>query len=241
MSFVTPELLTCLGIVFALGLSTNGSSIASSVSGVYITRYYNRSAAVVEASSTITTTTTSSKNDMWLYFTNFVKPFIPIIISGVLAIYGLIIAVLLGFKFQSFVTSSSTPPDLMTGYKYLAAGLSVGWACNSSGYGLQNYLNDYVMLYAPPYAVSTAGNNNNNNNIIIRKNAMTGTNNMNDDNTTESASLVEPLLTNTQHKDNIETGISTFPEPTIHFCMTLVYLEAIGLYGFIVALLLISL
>jgi F0F1-type ATP synthase membrane subunit c/vacuolar-type H+-ATPase subunit K len=50
-----------------------------------------------------------------------------------LAIYGFIIAVLLGFKYQSF---ESTPPDLMTGFKYLAAGLSVGWACYIKWFGI---------------------------------------------------------------------------------------------------------
>lgn len=59
------------------------------------------------------------------------------------------------------------------------------------------------------------------------------------------SSLVEPLLSSDpsqqqQQGKNMETG-KAFPEPNIHFCMTLVYLEAIGLYGFIVALLLISL
>jgi F0F1-type ATP synthase membrane subunit c/vacuolar-type H+-ATPase subunit K len=72
--------------------------------------------------------------------------------------------------------------------------------------------------------------------------AITCNNNSNNSNANADSSLVEPLLLggslDAQSK-NTETR-KAFPEPNIHFCMTLVYLEAIGLYGLIVALLLIS-
>lgn len=229
MTFITPELLTCLGMAFAIGLSMNGSSSASSVSGAYITRYIH-SVPPSSVSSTTTVTTTTSLG-------NFVKPFIPIIISGVLAIYGFIIAILLGMKYQSMDNSTTSPPvDVTTGYKYLAAGLSVGLACSASGSGLRDFLNDYVMVYASPYGfmnhravLRNSSSSSNNNNSIDGENT----------NVSSSSSLVEPLLSG-QDKTTPTMLQQAFPEPNLHFCMTLVYLEAIGLYGFIVALALIS-
>ena len=233
MTFITPELLTCLGMAFAIGLSMNGSSSASAVSGAYITRYIH-SVPPSSVSSTTTVTTTTSLG-------NFVKPFIPIIISGVLAIYGFIIAILLGMKYQSMDNSTTSPPvDVTTGYKYLAAGLSVGLACSASGSGLHDFLNDYVMVYASPYgfmnhgAVLRNSSSSNNNNHHLHH-SIDGENT----NVSSSSSLVEPLLSG-QDKTTPTMLQQAFPEPNLHFCMTLVYLEAIGLYGFIVALALIS-
>ncbi len=213
MAFITPELLTCVGIACAIGMSSQGSANASSQSGSYMARY-------------IASQTPSS--------TNVVKPFIPIIISGVLAIYGFIVALLLCFKFASF---ESTPPDIGTGYKYLAAGLSVGSSCLWSGSGLSDFLRDYIYLYSPnPYvnkssstgaAAARAGNNGNETDSV--------TVNSNTD------SLVEPLLfgSSDQRKNAVVESMKAFPESNIHFCFTLVYLEAIGLYGLIVAIVLI--
>ena len=223
MAFMTPELLTCVGIVCAIGLSSQGSAMASSASGSYLSRY-NHSVA---SSPTTPSTTTGNLG-------SFLKPFIPIIISGVLAIYGFIVALLLCFKFASF---ESTPPDIGTGYKYLAAGLSVGLSCLWSGSGLAGYLMDYIYLYSPNACVNKS--------ISSGTAAATRTGNTGsetDSVTVSSNSLVEPLLfgSSDQRKNAVVESMKEFPEPTIHFCMTLVYLEAIGLYGLIAALVLIG-
>jgi ATP synthase proteolipid subunit len=213
MTFINPELLTFLGIISAIGFSLNGSSYASSNSGAYITRY-------------LSSKTVIAKSDWW-------KPLIPIVISGVLAIYGFIIALLLCFKFQTF-TTDTIESDRATSYKYLAAGLSVGLSCLHSGSAIHDFLQDFIYFYS-------AG-------PMIGKDTTTTT-------ITEPA---EPSLTLRESQNPLEaplissmdrrtisskgiptTTVTSLPEPTIHFCMVLVYLEAIGLYGFIIALVLI--
>ena len=63
------------------------------------------------------------------------KCLIPIIISGVLAIYGLIVGVILVHKFEG-----DEPISDSDGCRYLAGGLLVGFACLSSGVGMGLFL-----------------------------------------------------------------------------------------------------
>jgi len=62
--------------------------------------------------------------------------FIPIVQAGVLAIYGIIISILLVGKMDSS-TDDMSPSE---GYRHLSAGLSVGFACCASGYGMAKFL-----------------------------------------------------------------------------------------------------
>ena len=63
------------------------------------------------------------------------KAFIPIVQAGVLAIYGIMISILLVGKMDS-----STDLSPSEGYRHLSAGLSVGFACCASGYGMAKFL-----------------------------------------------------------------------------------------------------
>jgi len=63
------------------------------------------------------------------------KAFIPMMQAGVLVIYGIIISILLVGKMDS-----STELSPSEGYRHLSAGLSVGFACLASGYGMAKFL-----------------------------------------------------------------------------------------------------
>jgi len=89
-----PTLMTALGAVVALSLSTMGAAVASATSAAYAM---------------------SSREG--------VKSFVPIIISGVLGIYGLIVAVILSNQMHGG-TTDLTSAD---GYRNFTAGLAVGF------------------------------------------------------------------------------------------------------------------
>jgi V-type H+-transporting ATPase proteolipid subunit len=101
-----------LGAAFSIFLCSTGSAIASAEAGVYALRKHGYAA------------------------------FVPIIISGVLAIYGIIISVLLAGKME---TSDLAAAD---GYRNLSAGLSVGLACCASGFGIAKFLKHVNMTAA---------------------------------------------------------------------------------------------
>ncbi len=158
MTPIDPQLLTGLGSALSIFLSSAGSAIASSHSGVYAVRGKDY------------------------------KAFFPIIISGVLAIYGIIVAVLLVGKLKGEVTQAE-------GYRYLSAGLSVGLACSASGMGLASFMRQI-------------NEHSTNNNL--------------------DSPETEPLVG--------RRILSYQPLNFFHLCLCLVFLEAIGLYGLIVAL-----
>jgi V-type H+-transporting ATPase 16kDa proteolipid subunit len=166
-----PEILTALGAAASVFLCSAGSALASIPAGVY----------AVKSSG----------------YTSFA----PIVISGVLAIYGLIVALLLSSKLGDAMDAGS-------GYKNITAGMCVGLACLSSGIGIGRFLEKTLKdaEYVP--AVSTATN-----------------------------SVSVPLL-----EGNADTATASpktvLAAPSIRFLMVLTYLEAIGLYGLIVALVL---
>lgn len=177
-----PQLLTGLGAAFAIFFSAAGSSQASVAGGLVALRARG-----------------------W-------RAFCPIIISGVLAIYGLIIAVILAGKMSSEVTSDQ-------GYKYLSSGLAVGLACLSSGYGLSWFITQHMYgvpmppppLFGLPLPPRCVG----------------------------MGEVARPLL------DTNESPASSAVNPrpidiTNSYLMVLVFLEAIGLYGLIIALFLSS-
>lgn len=172
----SPELLTGLGAAFAIFLCSAGACAASAPAGIYAMR------------------TTPAHG--------ILKAFIPIVIGGVLAIYGIIVAVILSFKISDGM-------DAVAGYKALTSGLSVGLACLASGMGMAKFLQDYMAstpgFFAAKSSAATNGNG-----------------------PPES----QPLLGG-------NGGLIEFPIPSswTFFCVY-VFLEAIGLYGLIVALIL---
>ena len=165
MSLASPQLLTGLGSAASIFFAATGSAIASAEGGIYALRKKGPQA------------------------------FVPIIISGVLAIYGIIISILLVGKLEG-------PKELTTvdGYRNLSAGLSVGLACLASGLGIARFLNHLNKAAAGSDEPAE---------------------------TPES----EPLLARSgrPHKENF-----------IYLCMSLCFLEAIGLYGLIVGLFLVG-
>jgi F0F1-type ATP synthase membrane subunit c/vacuolar-type H+-ATPase subunit K len=216
MAVITPELITSLGIVCAIGCSSCGSCTATFISGTYLSRY---------------SPTLSKKNKKF----DWLKPFIPIVISGVLAIYGFIIALLLCFQFPSI---TGTDTDLATSYKYLTAGLSVGLTCLYSGGSMSNFLQDFINVHSQPLMNNCTITNSSTGIAVSACDA-------NDSSTTvRPDSMTDPLLPSALRCAG-NKGVprpatdNSLPEPTIQFFMVLVFIEAIGLYGFIIALVLI--
>lgn len=164
---IDPQLLTGLGSAISIFLASAGSAIASSHSGVYAVRGKD------------------------------LKAFCPIVISGVLAIYGIIVSVLLVGRFDHSITE-------VEGYRNLSAGLAVGLACCASGLGLASFMkqiND---------SSSTAPHSN-------------------------SSPESEPLVGR-----RTNGSVAHQPISFMYLCLCLVFLEAIGLYGLIVALFLVG-
>ena len=161
-----PTLLTGLGAAIALFLAGSGAAYGTSHASIYALRSHPSNHSFLTMS--------------------------PVIISGVLAVYGVIVGTLLALK----LSSSDGIITTVDGYKNLCAGLSVGLACLASGVGMGNY---YKMVNDNEYYFVGGGGSG--------KSSGEG-----------SASK----------KCNFVT-----------FALCMVYLEAIGLYGLIVSLLLI--
>mmetsp|Transcript_979 Transcript_979/g.1231 ORF Transcript_979/g.1231 Transcript_979/m.1231 type:complete len:175 (+) Transcript_979:200-724(+) len=167
------ELMTGLGAAFSVFLSCLGSAYATVYAGVFALRS-----------------------------SNGLLGFTPVVIAGVLAIYGIIIAVILSGK----LNDDKNPLTEADGYKHLSAGLSVGFACLASGLGIGKFLQtlfviDLTQKSATPSSSATVAG---------------------------SDSADQPLL-------------DSAPKRTSHIgqvLTVLVFIEAIGLYGLIVALIL---
>ena len=189
------ELLNAIGAASAVFLASAGSAYASAHSG----RFALRTHRVLG-----------------------LKSLIPIIISGVLAIYGLIIGVILVHKFEG-----DEPISDSDACRYLAGGLLVGFACLSSGVGMGLFLqpprhHGPFPLPSPPApplpptgAAATIG--------VGGGEAASG-----------HGGITEPLL----------SMMGPPPPPPIPhdgkgfvtMVLVFIFLEAIGLYGLIVAL-----
>lgn len=162
----SPELMTGLGAVLALFLSSAGSAVASAQGALYSLR------------------------------SSGIYCFAPIIIAGVLAVYGIIVAVILSSKIEDGLTEAQ-------GYKYFASGLSVGLACLCSGFSMAKFLEKYMEQQPPQKPTAVAPEQ-------------------------------EPLLgLQSSGGPNLD-----LPPANWKFLNNLVFLEAIGLYGLITALIL---
>lgn len=174
---VNPAFLTGLGAALSIFLSSLGSAIASAEAGVYALR---------------------SKSKLFFAF-------VPIIISGVLAIYGIIISVLLSGKLHVAEGDEGVAVTTAQGYRYLCAGLSVGLACAASGLGMARFIKQ-----------SNKGGHST------------------DGSSAGVAAESVPLL------GNGSAAHTTVPPCDHKYMMVMVFLEAIALYGLIVALFLIG-
>jgi V-type H+-transporting ATPase proteolipid subunit len=178
-----------LGATAAIFFSSLGSAIASAKGGLFATK--------------------SSSSGLWSYSA--------IVIAGVLAIYGLIIAVLIQGQMMTTTTTTTTnDDDIHTGYRHLCAGLVVGLGCFSSGLGMSHYLDLYMKHHTKEgYEYGST----------IRGRATTG-----DDTNTDETSALMGRNTNAS-----EGNIGNLPV-TWTLLYSMVFLEAIGLYSLIVAL-----
>lgn len=165
------ELFTGLGAAIAIFLASAGSGIASAPAGVFAIR--GRSS---------------------------LKEYGPIVIAGVLAIYGFIIASILVTK----LSDSSSELTAKDGYKNLSAGLVVGLSCLASGFGMAKFLE---------HALSTSH--------------MTSSSHQ------TNTEATTPFIADTLRNVSLKT------EFTLRFFFVMVFLEAIGLYGLLVALFLV--
>lgn len=156
-----PNLMTGLGAAFSIFFASIGASVASVPAGSFLLR----------------------SNCGF-------KSFAPIMIAGVLAIYGMIMAVILVGKMNT--TESLNTQD---GYRYFTAGLSVGFACLASGFGLSGFV----------------GSN------------LEG----------EEQSCSPP---DESQEGLLRTRRTSAPIASLKFLSVCVFLEAIGLYGLIVGL-----
>ena len=135
--------------------------------------------------------------------------FVPIVTAGVLAIYGPIIGYFLVMKLND---PGLTPVD---GYKNLAAGLSVGLACLASGTGMSIFLrqlNDGRCAKAPPASADAEP---------------------------VSAERAPLISTAGSVTTTVPTGGTYGKESFRKIIFANIFLEAIGLYGLIIALMLV--
>jgi len=182
MSSFAPELWTALGAAISVFLSSFGSCYASANAGLFAMRNHAQLG---------------------------IKSFFPVIISGVLAIYGLIIGVILAFK----IDDSSSMSE-QKAFHYFGAGWTVGAACLCSGAGIGLFLKGYMNM-AFPDSNRTHG-------------------------TSDPGTETEPLLSSRHAVQNTSSLDMTKGSNLIALLCVLVFLEAIGLYGLIVALFLIG-
>ena len=158
--------MTGLGAALSIFLSASGAASGSAASGTF----------ALQSSST-----------------GFAS-FIPIVISGVLAIYGAIVGVILSHRMFD------EKLDASDGYRHLCSGLAVGLACLVSGSGIATFVSQNTW-------------------VVPQK----------------RSDQEEALLSS-----------KALPSPvmgakfTIKMGLVLVFLEAIGLYGLIVSLILVG-
>jgi F0F1-type ATP synthase membrane subunit c/vacuolar-type H+-ATPase subunit K len=203
---VDPNFLSGLGAVLSIFLSSVGASWASVPAGLW---------AIQNASSNHKKegdgTTSGNHGCKKCMFRSCFFSFAPIIIAGVLAIYGTIVAVLITSNTTATKPDDETIMTMSAGYRSLTAGLVVGLACLASGGGMAHFLRQVQQSHG---CVSSSSTNH-----------------------------VDPQITE-QHEPLLasrhEVSDSTNKICNVRFLMVMVFLEAIALYGLIVALLILS-
>jgi ATP synthase proteolipid subunit len=191
---VDPQLLTGLGAVASIFFSAFGSAHGSAHGGIFAIRRTS------------------------------ILSFVPIVIAGVLSIYGLIVAVLLIGRIRGS-SGSDTDPDAASlteadGYRYLAAGLATGLTCWASGWGMAKLVSTLNETQNPSTdsVVTHSGN---------------------DEARTPSRGTEETdgLLSAPTPASKSDADEKEFYKRLI---LSMIFVEAIGLYGLIVGLVLIG-
>lgn len=217
------SLLSGLGAALAMGLSAMGSAAASPVSAAY---------AILSTQG-------------------LPHSFIPVVISGVLAIYGLIVAVLIVSQASS---SSMTLDDDAHGDSYhytddwnhLFAGLAVGLSCFASGVAISSFMGFYIMSdeQSAVSSLLTPSVFRNHRNLLQERRADKMYLKKDDDviseegegSTSSWRNTTDPLLSPLRR--NTDEPLAR--PMTIKAIMMLCFCEALGLYGLIVALMLLG-
>jgi F0F1-type ATP synthase membrane subunit c/vacuolar-type H+-ATPase subunit K len=197
-----PNFLSGLGAVLSIFLSSVGASWASVPAGLWA--IHNLSSQQGDGRSG------SGHSFLNCMFRSCFSSFAPIMIAGLLALYGTIVAVVI--TYSNTATTTKPSDEMSAGYRSLTAGLVVGLSCLTSGGGLARFLQQVKQSQ---------------NNVSL------SITNHTDCQMTEQQH--QPLLTNRHHESDITTPICN-----VRFLMVLVFLEAIGLYGLMVALLILS-
>mmetsp|Transcript_33318 Transcript_33318/g.98265 ORF Transcript_33318/g.98265 Transcript_33318/m.98265 type:complete len:193 (-) Transcript_33318:191-769(-) len=184
------ELLNAIGASSAVFLASAGSAYASAHSGRFALRAHRNLG---------------------------LKSLVFIIISGVLAIYGLIVGVLLVQKFEGVEPISDSE-----GCRYLAAGLLVGFACLCSGIGMGLFLqpprHHGPLPPFPPPPPATASNGGGDG-----------------EESAGNGGITEPLLF-MMRSPPPPPPVPIDGKGFVTMVLVFIFLEAIGLYGLIVAL-----
>ena len=166
----------------------------------------------------------NNNNKRWLYF-------VPVVQAGVLSVYGLIVAILVigkmtttagGAASDGTTVAAAAVPSTVDGYRYLTAGLCNGLACWASGWGMAKFLK---ML-----------NNMQDNDKEQRSIVGTTTNESPNRRRNEQE---EPLLGDGIVRTDVGEATEKAKAEFIQIVLAMIFLEAIGFYGFIVACVLI--
>lgn len=190
-----------IGAALAVGLSGAGTAAAAPAAALHAMRHHQRHIA--------------GRREGHSFWKSFLITWTPLVVSGVLALYGLIVGLILASHTLQISTDPTDPnyvsPD--TADRMLAAGLAVGLPCLVSGMGMGAFLSRFDSAGIPHSlaqngaATATAGANGNG----------------------ETALLLS--------HDKAE-NVTAFPIWVLFW--SLAFVEAIGLYGLIVALVLSS-
>jgi F0F1-type ATP synthase membrane subunit c/vacuolar-type H+-ATPase subunit K len=195
MENTVPSILAGLGVGFAVGMSASGTALATQAAAPYFIShsYHNNKEQMILATA-------------------------PIVIAGVLAIYGMIIGVMISQGMNGSVSLT-----ILDGGRFMAAGCSVGFACQSSGNAMNNYLRDYWD--------SNVGAKRKEPQPEEQKEPLLLEGEVDNDNHRMSHQQHKYL---SKHRHLLLLGAA--PELNMRFVLSLVFMEAIGLYGLIVAL-----
>jgi F0F1-type ATP synthase membrane subunit c/vacuolar-type H+-ATPase subunit K len=200
-TMVHPNFLSGLGAVLSIFLSSVGASWASVPAGLWAIH----NAPTNHMKEGDGTTNGNHGNKKCMLRSCFFS-FAPIIIAGVLAIYGTIVAVLIISKVATTNPDDTTIMTMTAGYRSLTAGLVVGLACLASGGGMANLIWNVNQSHGYVSSLNT--------------------------------NRVDPQITE-QHQPLLASRreASTNTICNARFLMVMVFLEAIALYGLILALL----
>ena len=158
--------------------------------------------------------------------------FVPIIQAGVLSIYGLIVAVLLiGRISESQSDDDGSSPSTLTaadGYRYLTAGLATGLTCWASGWGMAKLVASLNEM--PEHATDS----------VVAYSASSSSSQGRD--RTPNAAGTRPTdgLLSTPLPPAVDMKEADEKKFYKRLILSMIFVEAIGLYGLIVGLILIG-